>query len=56
MITVNKNSIGNSQKIMIKESKNTTTKSHQITKEDSKRESKKQQFYKTVRKLLIKLQ
>lgn len=38
------------EKIMIKDSKCTTTKSHQTAKENSKKVSKKQWIYKTVRK------
>lgn len=54
MITTKEKSVVNIQKIMIKESQHTTTKSHQITKEDSKTGRKEQRIYKTVRKQLLK--
>lgn len=50
MVTTKEKPVADTQKIMLKESKHTTTKCHQITKEDSKRESTEQRFCKTVRK------
>lgn len=40
MVTRKEEPVVDTQKIILKESKHTTTKSHQITKEDSKRERK----------------
>lgn len=54
MITTKEKSAVDTQKIIIKESKHTAIKSHQTINEDSKRGSKVQRTYKTVRKQLTK--
>ena len=54
MVTTKEKSVVDIQKIIIKESKNNTTKSHQIAKEGSKKGKKEQRIYKTVRKQLTK--
>lgn len=47
MVTTKEKSVIDMQMIMIKESKCTVSKSHQITAEDSKTGSKEQRIYKT---------
>lgn len=54
MITTKEKPVVDTQKIMIKVSKHTSTKTHQIKKEDSKTGSKEQRIYKIVRKQLTK--
>ena len=44
MVTTKGKLVVNTQKIMIKESKDTSQNSHQITNEDSKRETKEQKI------------
>ena len=49
-VTTKQKPITDTQKIMRKESKNNTTKSHQITREESKRKRKEQRKNKRVRR------
>lgn len=50
MVITKEKSIVTTQKIMIKESKHTATKSYQIRKEDSERGGEEERIYKIVRK------
>lgn len=46
MVTTKEKPVVDTQKFMIKESKNTTTESYSVTKDDSKIRSKKQRLFK----------